>query len=51
MERAMQLVHNGRLLLIAASENTCGHRTNGLARFYKRELHELLRTAARRVGT
>ncbi|BCQ29023.1 alpha/beta fold hydrolase (plasmid) [Caballeronia sp. NK8] len=50
MERAMQLVRNGRLFLIAASEDTCGHGTNGLARFYKRELHELLRTAPRRVG-
>ncbi|CAN7795301.1 alpha/beta fold hydrolase [Paraburkholderia hospita] len=50
MERAMQLVRNGRLLLIPASEDTCGHGTNGLARFYKRELHELLRTAPRRVG-
>jgi homoserine O-acetyltransferase len=48
MERAMQLVRNGRLLLIAASEDTCGHGTNGLARFYKRKLHELLRTAPRR---
>lgn len=49
MERAMQLVRNGRLFLIAASEDTCGHGTNGLARFYKRELHELLKTAPRRV--
>jgi homoserine O-acetyltransferase len=50
MERAMQLVRNGRLFLIAASEDTCGHGTNGLAQFYKRELDELLRTAPRRVG-
>lgn len=50
MERAMQRVHNGRLLLIPASEDTCGHGTNGLARFYKRELNELLRTAPRRVA-
>ena len=49
MERAMNLVHKGRLLVIPASENTCGHGTNGLARFYKRELHELLQTAPRRV--
>jgi homoserine O-acetyltransferase len=48
MERAMRRVRNGRLLLIPASEETCGHGTNGLARFYKRELHELLRTAPRR---
>jgi homoserine O-acetyltransferase len=50
MERAMQLIPNSRLLLIPASEDTCGHGTNGLARFYKRELHELLQTAPRRVG-
>ncbi|MFM0633013.1 alpha/beta hydrolase family protein, partial [Paraburkholderia xenovorans] len=50
MERAMQHVRDGRLLLIPASEDTCGHGTNGLARFYKPELHELLRTAPRRVG-
>ena len=50
MERAMRRVRNGRLLLIPASEYTCGHGTNGLARFYKRELHELLRTAPRRVA-
>jgi homoserine O-acetyltransferase len=50
MERAMRFVRNGRLLLIPASEDTCGHGTNGLARFYKRELHELLRTAPRSVG-
>jgi homoserine O-acetyltransferase/O-succinyltransferase len=50
MQRAMQLVCNGRLLLIPASEDTCGHGTNGLARFYNRELHELLQTAPRRVG-
>jgi homoserine O-acetyltransferase len=50
MERAMQLVRNGRVLLIPASEDTCGHGTSGLARFYKRELHELLRTAQGGVG-
>ncbi|MEZ2352921.1 alpha/beta fold hydrolase [Caballeronia sp. RCC_10] len=50
MEHAMRRVRNGRLLLIPASEDTCGHGTNGLARFYKRELHELLRTAPRRVA-
>ncbi|PRX32811.1 homoserine O-acetyltransferase [Paraburkholderia sp. BL18I3N2] len=50
MERAMQLIPNGRLLLIPASEDTCGHGTSGLARFYKRELHELLQTTPRRIG-
>jgi homoserine O-acetyltransferase len=47
MERAMQLIPNGRLLLIPASEDTCGHGTNGLARIYKRELHELLQSTPR----
>ncbi|MBB5401626.1 homoserine O-acetyltransferase [Paraburkholderia youngii] len=47
MERAMQFVPNGRLLLIPASEDTCGHGTNGLARFYKRELLELLQATPR----
>ncbi|MFB9127665.1 alpha/beta fold hydrolase [Paraburkholderia dipogonis] len=50
MERAMQLVPNGRLHLIPASEDTCGHGTTGLARFYKRELQELLQTTPRRSG-
>ena len=49
MERAMQVIPNGRLLLIPASADTCGHGTSGLARFYKRELHELLKTTPRRV--
>jgi homoserine O-acetyltransferase len=47
MERAMKLVRKGRLLVIPAGENTCGHGTTGLARLYKRELDELLRTAPR----
>lgn len=35
MEGTMHLVENGRMHLIPASEDTCGHETNGLARFYK----------------
>jgi homoserine O-acetyltransferase/O-succinyltransferase len=45
MERAMLLITNGRLLVIPASVDTCGHGTSGLARWYKRELYELLQTA------
>ena len=43
MDHAMRLIPNGRLFLIPASEDTCGHGTNGLARFYKEELLELLK--------
>ncbi|WP_429488879.1 alpha/beta fold hydrolase [Paraburkholderia sp. RAU6.4a] len=50
MEHAMQHVRHGRLLLIPASEDTCGHGTNGLARFYKAELQELLQSAPRRAS-
>jgi homoserine O-acetyltransferase len=35
------------MLLIPASAETAGHGTTGMAKFYKRELEELLRTAPR----
>ena len=47
MERAMRHVRHGRLLLIPASEHTCGHGTTSMARFYRRELQDLLQTAPR----
>ncbi|WP_217468588.1 hypothetical protein [Paraburkholderia fynbosensis] len=50
MERAMQHVRHGRLFLIPASEDTCGHGSSGLARFYKAELQELLLSAPRRAS-
>jgi len=49
MERELRRVKNGRLLLIPASEETRGHATTGLAKFYKKELEELLQTAPRRA--
>jgi homoserine O-acetyltransferase len=44
-EAAMKRVKNGKLLLIAASEQTSGHATTGNARFYKQALQELLDSA------
>lgn len=48
MEREMRRVKNGRLLLIPGSENTAGHGTTYQARFWAKELAELLQTAPRR---
>jgi homoserine O-acetyltransferase/O-succinyltransferase len=42
-------VKNGRLYLVPASEDTRGHGTTGMARFWKRELQQLLETAPRRT--
>jgi homoserine O-acetyltransferase/O-succinyltransferase len=47
-EAAMKRVRNGRLLLIPASEDTRGHATTGMARFYAEELHSFLQSAPRR---
>jgi homoserine O-acetyltransferase len=44
----MRRVRNGRLLLIPASEDTRGHGTTGMARFYARELQAFLQSAPRR---
>jgi homoserine O-acetyltransferase/O-succinyltransferase len=43
----MKRVKNGRVLLIPASENTSGHGTTANARFYQRELAEILQAAPR----
>ena len=51
MEPAIRRVRNGRALLIPASGETSGHGTTGNAKFWKRELAELLQTAPRRVRT
>jgi homoserine O-acetyltransferase len=48
-EAAMKQVKNGRLLLIPASEQTSGHGTTGNARFYAKQLQELLQTAPQRA--
>jgi homoserine O-acetyltransferase/O-succinyltransferase len=41
-------VKNGRLLLIPASEDTRGHGTTGMAKFYAKELKAFLQSAPRR---
>jgi homoserine O-acetyltransferase/O-succinyltransferase len=48
-ERALKRVKNGRLYLIPASEDTRGHGTTGMAKFWKEELRQLLQVAPRRT--
>jgi homoserine O-acetyltransferase len=47
MEREIKRVKYGRYLQIPASESTSGHGTTGNAKFYTRELGELMRSAPR----
>jgi len=48
-ERALKRMKNGRLYLIPASENTRGHATTGMAKFWSQQLQQLLQTAPRRT--
>jgi homoserine O-acetyltransferase/O-succinyltransferase len=48
-ERALKRVKNGRLYLIPASDDTRGHGTTGNAKYYVKELRELLDTAPHRA--
>jgi len=48
LDREIKRVKNGRVLLIPGSEQTAGHGTTGQAKFYKKELGELLQSAPRR---
>ncbi len=48
MERELKRVKNGRIYLIPASEETRGHGTTGMAKFYEKPLQELLETAPHR---
>jgi homoserine O-acetyltransferase len=48
MKGALKRVKNGRLYLIPASEETRGHGTTGMAKFYMQELQKLLQTAPQR---
>ena len=48
LEREIKRVRNGRVLLIPGSEQTAGHGTTGQAKFWKKELAELLEAAPRR---
>lgn len=47
-EAAMKHVRNGRLFLIPASDETRGHGTTAMARFYAAELREFLESVPRR---
>ncbi len=47
--RELKRVKNGRLYLITASEDTRGHATTGMAKFWSQQLQQLLRTAPRRT--
>jgi homoserine O-acetyltransferase len=49
MEQALKRVKNGRLHLIPASDDTRGHGTTGMAKFWKRELQQFLETVPRRT--
>jgi homoserine O-acetyltransferase/O-succinyltransferase len=46
---ALKRVKNGKLYLIPASDETRGHLTTGMARFYAQQLQELLQTAPQRA--
>jgi homoserine O-acetyltransferase len=49
MERELKRVKNARLFLIQASDETRGHGTTGIARFWKQQIQELLQSAPRRA--
>ena len=48
MERELKRVKDGRLLLIPASDETRGHGTTGMARFYKAQLQDFMQASGRR---
>jgi homoserine O-acetyltransferase len=48
LDRELKRVKNGRLYLIPASEDTRGHGTTGMAKFWKEQLQEFMQTAPRR---
>lgn len=50
LDREIKRVKNGHVLLIPASADTAGHGTTGNAKFYKREVAELLQSAPRLPG-
>lgn len=49
MERELKRIKNARLHLVPASEETRGHGTTGMAKFWKAQLHELLQTAPKKA--
>ncbi len=49
MEREIKRVKNGRLYLIPASDDTRGHGTTGMPKFWGRQVQELLATTPKRT--
>lgn len=49
MERDLKRVRNGRLYLIPASEETRGHGTTGMAKFWNRQVQEFLQAVPKRA--
>jgi homoserine O-acetyltransferase/O-succinyltransferase len=49
MERELKRVKGGKLYLIPASEETRGHGTTGMAKFYKQQLQDFLQSAPKRA--
>jgi homoserine O-acetyltransferase/O-succinyltransferase len=49
MDRELKRVKNGKLYLIPASDETRGHGTTGMAKFWKQQVQEWLETAPRRA--
>ena len=49
LDREIKRVKNGRVFLIPGSQETSGHGTTGQAKFWKKELAELLQSAPRRA--
>ena len=47
LDREIKRVKNGRVLLIPASDQTAGHGTTGRAKFWEKDVAELLRSAPR----
>ena len=47
LDREIKRVRNGRVLLIPGSEQTAGHGTTAQAKFWKKELADLLQAAPR----
>jgi homoserine O-acetyltransferase len=45
MEREIKRVSNGRLLLLPASDQTAGHGTTGQAKWWNKQVAELLKNA------
>jgi len=48
LQKAIERIPDAKLLIIPASEETAGHGTTGQAKFWKREVAELLETAPHR---